>query len=98
MGGGEDSTREYSERTWLSAQHFLRECSVAHSCLILGELMDYSPPGSSVHEIFQARIMEWVAPPGDLPDPGITPTSLASPAVAAECLPLYHLGSPSSTS
>ena len=23
--------------------------------------MDYSPPGSSVHEIFQARILEWVA-------------------------------------
>ena len=23
--------------------------------------MDYSPPGSSVHEILQARILEWVA-------------------------------------
>ena len=23
--------------------------------------MDFSPPGSSVHEIFQARILEWVA-------------------------------------
>ena len=53
MGGGENSMREYSERTWLSAQHFLKECSVAHSCPILGELMDYSPPGSSVHEILQ---------------------------------------------
>ena len=39
-----------------------------------------SPPGSSVHGILQARILEWVAcpPPGDLPDPGIKPTSLMS--------------------
>ena len=32
--------------------------------------MDCSPPGSSVHEISQARILEWVAI-GDLPNPGI---------------------------
>ena len=46
--------------------------------------MDYSPPGSSVHEILQARRLEWVAmpPPGDLPDPGIEPTSLMSLALA----------------
>ena len=32
--------------------------------------MDYSPSGSSVHRILQARILEWVAcpPPGYLPD------------------------------
>ena len=37
--------------------------------------MDYNPPGSFVHGIFQARILEWVAipPPGDLPDPGTKP-------------------------
>jgi len=46
--------------------------------------MDCSPPGSSVHEILQGRILEWVAcpPPGNLPNPGIEPTSLASPALA----------------
>jgi len=46
--------------------------------------MDCSPPGSSVHGILQARILEWVAilPPGDLPDPGIEPMSLLSPALA----------------
>ena len=39
-------------------------------------------PGSSVHGVLQARILEWVAfpPPGDPPDPGIEPTSLMSPA------------------
>ena len=33
-------------------------------------------------------------PPGDLPDPGIKPTPLASPALEADSLPLRHLGSP----
>ena len=34
---------------------------VAQSCLTLCDPMDCSPPGSSVHEIFQARRLEWVA-------------------------------------
>ena len=33
----------------------------AQSCLTLCDPMDCSPPGSSVHEISQARILEWVA-------------------------------------
>ena len=43
-----------------------------------------SPPGSSAHGIFQARILEWVPLPipGDLPNPGIEPTSLGSPVLA----------------
>ena len=43
--------------------------------------MDCSPPGSSVHGISQARILEWLPFPttGDLPDPGIEP---ASPVLA----------------
>ena len=43
--------------------------------------MDYNLPGSSVHGIFQARILEWVPPPGYLPNPGTEPVSLASPAL-----------------
>ena len=34
---------------------------VAQSCPTLCESMDCSPPGSSVHGILQARILEWVA-------------------------------------
>ena len=48
--------------------HFLLQCmkvksesEVAQSCLTLSDPMDYSLPGSSVHEIFQARGVEWVA-------------------------------------
>ena len=47
--------------------------------------MDCSPTGFPVHGILQARIVEWVAmpsPPGDLPNPGIEPVSLESPALA----------------
>ena len=36
-------------------------CSVAKSYLILCNPMDCNPPVSSVHGIFQARILEWVA-------------------------------------
>ena len=34
---------------------------VAQSFSTLCDLMDYSPPGSSVHGIFQARILKWAA-------------------------------------
>ena len=34
---------------------------VAKSCPTLCDLMDCSLPGSSVHEISQARILEWIA-------------------------------------
>ena len=34
---------------------------VIQSCLTFHDPMDYSPPGPSVHGIFQARVLEWVA-------------------------------------
>ena len=37
------------------------ESEVTQSCLTLRNLMDCSPPGSSVHGISQARVLEWVA-------------------------------------
>ena len=59
-------------------------CSVTNSCPTLGDLMDCSPPGSSVHGISQARYWRGLPcpPPGDLLNPGITPTSLKSPTLA----------------
>ena len=38
-------------------------CSVTQSCPTVCCFMDYSPPGSSIHGISQARILEWVAIP-----------------------------------
>ena len=47
--------------------------------------MDCSPPGSSIHGIFQARILEWVsvAFSRDLPNPGMKPRS---PALQVDAL------------
>ena len=54
--------------------------------LLFATPVDCSLPGSSVHGILQARILEWVAISfsRDLPDPGIKP---ASPALQADALP-----------
>ena len=48
--------------------HFLLQCmkvksesEVAQLCLTLSDPMDCSPPGSSVHGIFQAGVLEWGA-------------------------------------
>ena len=55
--------------------------------------IDCNPPGSSVHEIFQARILKWVAISfsRDLSNPGIEP---GSPALQADSLPSEPLGKP----
>ena len=48
--------------------HFLLQCmkvksesEVAQSCLTPRDPMDCSPPGPSIHGIFQARVLEWGA-------------------------------------
>ena len=60
---------------------------VAQSCLLLCDPMDCSLPGSFVHGISQARILEWVAihSPGNLPQPGTEPRFIYH---------LSHQGSP----
>ena len=37
------------------------ERKVTQSCPTLSDPMDCSPPGSSIHGIFQARVLEWGA-------------------------------------
>ena len=48
--------------------HFLLQCmkvksesEVTQSCLTFSDPMDFSLPGSSIHGIFQARVLEWGA-------------------------------------
>ena len=49
------------------------ESEVTQSCLTLINPMDCSPPGSSSHGIFQARVLEWVAIAfSDDPPPRVT--------------------------
>ena len=58
----------FSRQEHWSGLPFLLQCmkvksesEVAQSCPTLSDLMDCSLPGSSVHEIFQARVLEWGA-------------------------------------
>ena len=72
-------------------------CSVAQLCLTLWDPKVCSPPGSSVHGIFQARILDWVAIsysrgsslPGDR-----TRVSCICCIWQADPLLLQHLGRP----
>ena len=67
------------------------QSEVTQLCPTLSDPMDCSLPGSSVHGIFQARVLEWGAiafSPGYIPDPGIEPTS---PALQADSLSLLLL-------
>ena len=61
-------------------------CLVTKSCPTFCNPMDCSPPSPSVYWIFQARMLEWVSMffPGDLPNPGMEPTSPASSELAGE--------------
>ena len=56
------------------------------SCVRLCDPMDCSLSGSSIHGIFQARVLSGLPfpSPWDLPDPGIKP---GSPALQADALP-----------
>ena len=61
-------------------QELIRVCSQSlQSCL--WDPKNCSLPGSSVHEILQARILKWVAMPSSRDLPGIEPESFMSPAL-----------------
>ena len=76
------------------SKEFLKVCAFQHkspfsgmcsqSCTTLCDPVNYSLPGSSVHVIFQARIWSWLPfpTPRDLPNAGVEPVSLESPALA----------------
>ena len=67
----------------------------AQLCPTLGPT-ESSPPGTSVHGIFQARTLEWLPfpTPGDLLDSGIELESLKSPALAGRFFTSAPLGKP----
>ena len=70
-------------------------CMHAQSCATLCNHMDHSLPGSSVHRILQARLLEWVASSrGIFPTQGSNTHLLHRQAVS---LPLCPLGSPAAS-
>ena len=66
---------------------------VAQLCLTLCDPMDYHQPGSIIHGIFQARVLDGLPfpSPGDLPNPGIEPRS---PTLQADALLSEPQGKP----
>ena len=60
------------------------ESEVAQSCPTLSDPMDCSLPGSSVHGILQARVLEWVPSP--------SPGEHAGVPCALRCVPVSHVG------
>jgi len=58
------------------------ESEVAQLCPTLGDPMDCSLPGSSIHGIFQARVLEWGA------------IAFSAPALQADTLPSEPPGKP----
>ena len=76
-------------RFYIVIQHWEKylSCACAQSCPILCDpIMDCSPPGSSVHGIFQARLLEWLPFPNPehIPGPRIEPMSFVSLALAGK--------------
>ena len=69
------------------------ESEVTQSCLTLCDPVDCSLPGSSIHGILQARILEWVVISfsRDLSNPGIEP---GSPSLQTDALPSEPPGNP----
>ena len=46
---------------WYTLWLYTYACEVAQSCPTLCDPMDCSLPGSSIHGVFQARVLEWGA-------------------------------------
>ena len=87
---------------WDSLSKFINFCIfpevkvlVVQSCMTSFNTMDCSPPGSSVHGILQAWILEWLA---ILFSQGVFLTQgPVSPALQADSLPFEPLGKPLSS-
>ena len=84
-----NSTTDKIKFTMSSIQSQITRARVcAQSCLTLCNTMDCSLPGSYVHGISRQEYWSGLPfpSPGDLPDSGIEPTSLVSPALAGKFL------------
>ena len=88
--------READTATRASQQHDPDACvspKSLQSCLTLCDPMDYSPPGSSIHGILQARMLEYVTMPSSFrrssQPRSSQPESLMPPALAGGEI-LYH--------
>ena len=82
----------YSEQQATQSYKFF----ISVQCPTLCDPLDYSPPGTLSMEFFRQEYQNGLPlpPSEDLPDPGINPASLASPALQADSLPAEPSGKP----
>ena len=90
-GSGIKAMNETAKKPLLSLW-WVCTCSVTKSCSTLCKPMDCSPPGSSVHGISQARILEWIAISSSRGSSWLRDQTSIS-CVTTDSLPLSHLGS-----
>ena len=71
------STAKIFSYIYICVYIYIYIVKITQLCLTLCDPMDYSWSGSSVHGIFQVRILEWVGVlfSRDLPNPGLEPRS-----------------------
>ena len=87
-------TEIYSHHHYLIAEYL--RAKLLQSSPTVCNPNDCRPPGSSVHSILQARILEWVAISSsrDLPNSEMQPKSLTSPALAGGFFTTEQPGKP----
>ena len=90
---GSSQSTELSSLCYTAASHELshtwwRDSETAQSCPTLRDPMDCSPPGSSIHGMFQASVLEWAAISFSR---GIFPTQGSNPGLPNCSLSLDHL-------
>ena len=94
----DNSKNKFSTKCMSSCINILSVCLSAQSCMTLYTHMDYSLPGSSVHGILQAKILEWVV---DSSSKGSSQPRDQSHIFYVSCIGgqiLYHTGSQSAKS
>ena len=80
------------EHDWVTELNWCMHARSLQSCLSLCNPADCSPPGSSVHWILQARILEWVAISFSGGSSSIERSNPHLLHQQADSLPLSHLG------
>ena len=87
---------ENKTEIWVQIEVSFVVCLFTQSCPTLCDPLDCSPPGSSVHRIFQQEYWSGLPfpAPKDLLNPRTEPLSLESPELQADYLPTKATGKP----
>ena len=97
VGATQNTAGHTGSHLWVDVEQSCSQFSVVFSAASSSCVpMDHSPPDSPSMEFFKQEHWSGLAfpTPGDLPEPGTEPVSLASPALSGGFFPIVPLGSP----